>query len=90
MTFYTRTWSNTPQLTIDKDSLEYKALKLKKLKTNIDSLNIAYERASESLTEIMLRQKDASEQYNDLKKDLVKAALELEAPEEDVENSASE
>ena len=75
---YYRKWVNNPTIEVDANSLEGKALKLKRIKAEVDQLNIAYERAQEALTTIMERQKSISKDYALLKKDLVEAALELD------------
>ena len=70
----------TDVVRVSEDSLEGKAIKLKRLKSNIDQLSIAYERAQDALTSLVERQKAASKEYDALKKDLLNAALELEDP----------
>ena len=83
--FYTHT--QRPRLTIEADSLEYKALKLKKIKDEVDQLNIAYERSQEALSNIMKRQNAASKEYASLKKELIDAALDLECEDCDCDDN---
>ena len=78
MTFYRQVWINgEPQLN-NEDTLEGVAMELKRTRNEIDSLGIAYERAQDSLSSIMEKQKEASEKYKILKGKLVELAEDLD------------
>ena len=80
MTYYRRVWLNGQELDIDNydNTLEGVALKLKRTRSEIENLNIAYERAQEHLASIMEKQKSASASYKELKSKLVELAEEID------------
>jgi len=80
MTYYRRVWLNGQELDIDNydNTLEGVALKLKKTRSEIEALNLAYERAQEHLASIMEKQKSASASYKELKSKLVELAEEID------------
>jgi len=82
MTYYRRVWINGEEILNDENTLEGVALKLKRTRSEIENLSIAYERAQEHLTSIMDKQKEASAEYKELKSKLVELAEELEEDEE--------
>jgi len=79
MTYYRKVWINgIPTNDFDDNTLEGVAFKLKSVRSEINSLEVAYERAQEALSTIMEKQKDASKKYKELKSKLVELAEELE------------
>lgn len=83
MTYYRQVWINGVPQHNDEETLEGVALELKRTRSEIDSLKIAYERAQDALSNIMEKQKDASDKYKKLKAKLVDLAEEIEDENED-------
>ena len=67
----------------DPNSLEGVALEMKKCKTLIDNLSSKYEVMMDEISAIKLKQKDASQRYNELKKQLVELAVDDNTEEEE-------
>ena len=77
MTFY-RTFTSHSNDWITSDTLEGVAVQVKRKRSEINQLAIAYERAQDALDTIMKKQKEASTQFAELKKKLVELAEDIE------------
>ena len=76
MTYYRRMWISGD--TVNENTLEGVAIKLKSIRNEINSLEIGYERAQEALALIMEKQALASKAYKETKAKLVELAEELD------------
>ncbi len=67
----------------DTNTLENVAIRMKRKRQEMDTLSANYEILQEKLSEVVLRQKEASKEYKELKDLLVSLADSIDQPDDE-------
>ena len=82
MTFYRTIVNSNSNNWIESNTLEGVAIRMKRTKSEMDTLADNYELLQEKLSDIVHRQKEVAKQYKELKETLVSLANDIEDGEE--------